>query len=80
MNSKNSKSRLAHNIVSLTKKVEVIKRVEKGELLNVVASDFGVSRNTVRDWFRDRNRIEQNYAYYTEVSSTRKSMKTKYVS
>lgn len=32
--------------------------------------------STVGDWFRGRNRIEQNHAYYSEGSSTRKSMKS----
>ncbi len=63
-------------VVSFEKKLEAIKRVDRGELLRVVAADLGVSRNAVGDWVRDRKNIERNCIYFSEGSSTKKSTKT----
>ncbi|XP_062829389.1 zinc finger protein with KRAB and SCAN domains 7 [Anolis carolinensis] len=46
-------------LVSMEQKLEAIKRLDKGETIKMVASDYGVGRVTVGDWKRHRLEIEK---------------------
>lgn len=62
-------------VVSIDKKVAAIKRVDHGEKMNVVAASYGVSRNTVSDWHRNKAKL---FKFLTESATNaagRKSMK-----
>ncbi|XP_018574376.1 jerky protein homolog-like [Anoplophora glabripennis] len=67
-------------VISLQKKLEALERIRKGESLKKLASELGVGENTVGDWKRNRNKLEQ---WKEKTSSTgtsslieRKSMKS----
>lgn len=74
--STSSKPKRKRVVVSFEKKVEAIKRVQKGELMRVVAADYGVSRNTISDWMKDREKIEKNFMLFSDGAATKKSTKT----
>lgn len=56
--------------------MQAINRIQKGELMRVVAADYGVSRNTISDWFKDREKIEKNFIFYSEGACTKKTTKS----
>ena len=47
-----------HIVVSIEKRLDVLKRVDRGESLKSIASSFGVGESTVCDWEKIRNAIE----------------------
>lgn len=71
-----SKKKRKRNVVTIEQKFQAIQRLEKGELQRIIADEYGVSRNTISDWYRDRRKIQQSYIFYSEGASSKKSAKT----
>lgn len=59
-------------VVSIEQKIEAIRRVDRGETLVQVCDDYGVSANTVGDWRRNRQNLEN---FFKSHIGDRKSMK-----
>lgn len=62
-------------VVSVEKKLEAIKRLDKGELIRNVAADYGVGEVTVGDWRRNRFNLEQFAIKSCGLMTSRKTIK-----
>ena len=45
--------------MSLQQKLKAMQRLDKGEILRIVAADYGVEKNTVGNWRRNRANLER---------------------
>lgn len=48
-----------HSACTLQEKLEVLKRLDKGETATKLAVEFGVGKATISDWKKNRSKIEQ---------------------
>ena len=48
-------------VVSVERKIKIIQRLDKDEILRIVTTDCGVEPNTVDEWPRNRANLEQTY-------------------
>ncbi|XP_043465305.1 jerky protein homolog-like [Leptopilina heterotoma] len=62
-------------MVSVEKKLEAIRRLDKGEIIRKVADDYGVGETTVGDWRRNRSELEQFRIISGNAMTSRKTMK-----
>lgn len=62
-------------VVSVEKKLEAIRRLDKGEIIRNVAADYGVGETTVGDWRRNRSHLEQFATISGDAMTSRKTMK-----
>ncbi|XP_051153380.1 jerky protein homolog-like [Leptopilina boulardi] len=62
-------------IVSVEKKLEAIRRLDKEEIIRKVAADYGVGKTTVGDWRRNRSKLEQFGIIFGDAMTSRKTMK-----
>ena len=46
-------------VVSVQRKLKAIQRLDKGEILRIVAADYGVEKNNVGNWRRNRANLER---------------------
>lgn len=46
------------NVVTLEKKLDALKRVDKGQSLKSICTDLDVGRSTLADWIKNRAQIE----------------------
>lgn len=63
-------------VVTIAQKLEAIKRLDQGNLLKNVASDYGVGVSTVAEWRQKRNKLEQWSSVLASPNVKRKSMKS----
>ena len=45
--------------MSVQHKLQAMRRLDKGEILCTVAADYGVEKNTVGNWRRNRSNLER---------------------
>ncbi|XP_046737740.1 jerky protein homolog-like [Diprion similis] len=62
-------------VVSVAKKLEAIRRLDKGEIIRNVAADYGVGETTVGDWRRNRSHLEQCATISGDAMTSRKTIK-----
>ncbi|GBN37905.1 Jerky -like [Araneus ventricosus] len=48
-----------HGVCSLKYKLDVLARLDKGESATKLAAEFGIGKATIRDWKKNRSKIEQ---------------------
>lgn len=66
-------------VLGLNQKLEIIKRLKKGETASSIALDYGVGRTTVNDIKRDADKIENHVSQMQSTDGdvkTRKTMKS----
>ena len=62
-------------VVSVQHKLRAVQRLDKGEILRIVAVDYGVEKNTVSDWRRNRANLERFASNARGAMTNRKAMK-----
>lgn len=62
-------------VVSIERKLEALKRLDKGESLKKIANELGVGRVTISDWKKKRNELEKWYSKRASIANQRKTMK-----
>ncbi|XP_039627277.1 jerky protein homolog-like [Polypterus senegalus] len=65
-----------HNSCTLKEKLEVLKRLDKGESATQLSKEFGVGKATISDWKKNRGKIEQFCATTSEKTIEKRSKTT----
>ena len=55
-------------------KLKAMQRLDKGEILRIVAADYGVEKNTVGNWRRNRSNLERFASNARGAMTNRKAM------
>ena len=62
-------------VVSVQHKLRAVQRLDKGEILRIVAVDYGVEKNTVSNWRRNHANLERFASNACGAMTNRKAMK-----
>jgi DNA invertase Pin-like site-specific DNA recombinase len=63
-------------VLDLNQKIEIIKRLKKGETATCIALIYGVGRTTVNDIKHDAEKIEQHISKMQNIDGDPKTCKT----
>ena len=60
--------------MSVQHKLQAMRRFDKGEILSIVTADYGVEKNTVGNWRRNRANLERFASNACGAMTNRKAM------